>query len=147
MQFQFPRKWPLPAFAGALLLLIGCGVIWLKAEHEPMAARQVAEEFLVKLQAGDFRGAHELTLKNTLVGKTAQDLARVSQRQLCKVTRLASTSPFQSNGNRMRRRALGMEVEMPEVRVEFEGACLLGVTVRHTASGSWKVFNFASHAG
>ena len=41
----------------------------------------------------------------------------------------------------------GAEIEMPEVQVEFEGGCLLGVTVRRTADKQWRVFKFSAHAG
>jgi len=61
--------------------------------------------------------------------------------------RLVSTFPKQTNGNRLRRLIRGQNVDMDEVDVEFEGACLLGVRLRRTSDNAWKVFYFASHAG
>ena len=131
------------------ILAVIASAIGLKAEHAPRAAINVAQEFLDRLQAKEFAQAHELTVKNNgYVGATPAELERITQRQLCKVTRVAGTSPFQSHGNRLRRRLAGAQVEMPEVRVEFaEGACLLGVTVRYIGAEQWKVYYFARHAG
>lgn len=131
-----------------LVLAVIAATVWLKAEHVPGAAKRVAQEFVDRLQAAQFARAHQLTVRNNgYVGTTPAEFEGIARRQFCKVTRLAGTSPFQSNGNRLRRWLGAREVEMPEVRVEFEGACLFGVSVRHVGAGQWLVYSFASHAG
>jgi len=120
---------------------------WLKARHYPAEAIAVASAFVRHAQARQFAQAHELTTRSGSVGANPAQLEEASRRELCNATRVASTSPFQSNGNRLRRWLSGTSVEMPEIRVEFEGACLLGVTVRHTPHHGWRVSRFASHAG
>ena len=120
---------------------------WLKAEHYPTEPVRLAQAFIGHLAARQFIQAYELTVKSGHVGATAAQLEEISHREACKVERMVATSPFQSNGNRIRRWASGQEVEMPEVQVEFEGACLLRVTVRRTQGNEWRVFTFASHAG
>ncbi len=125
----------------------GCAAWWLRSEHVPSEALHVAQAFVAHLDAKEFAQAHELTTKGGHVGKTPAELEDVARRQLCKITRVAGTFPFQSNGNRIRRWASGREIEMPELSVEFVGSCLLGVTVRHTPNEGWRVFKFASHAG
>lgn len=142
-----PRTRRYAAFA-VMLVLAGIGLtFWLKAEHVPTVPIQIAEEFIGYLHANNYESAITLTMKNTYVGKTADDLAIVSHRQLCKVTRMVGTFPFQSNGNRLRRWFSGRKIEMPEVHIEYEGECLFRVTLRHVGNGQWKVFNFGSHAG
>lgn len=132
----------------ALVVVGVAAMIWLKSEHEPNAAIRVAQAFVEHLHAGEFAQAYELTVKNNgYVGTTAAEFERIARRQFCGVQRLVSTFPFQSNGNRLRRRLAGTEVEMPEVRVEFAGPCLFGVSVRHLDAGEWRVYLFASHAG
>jgi hypothetical protein len=136
------------AAIGVAFVIAGIGaVFWLKSEHNPSVPIHIAQEFVDRLQAKEFAKAHQLTIKNVYVGKTPEELEEVSRRQMCKLTRLVGTFPFQSNGNRLRRWVSGAEIEMPEVHVEFEGNCLLGVTVRHTGNNEWRVFYFASHAG
>jgi hypothetical protein len=51
------------------------------------------------------------------------------------------------HGNRVRRWLSRSEIEMSEVHVEFEGGCLLRVTLRHMPGDRWHVYSFASHAG
>ncbi|GKS77369.1 sugar:proton symporter [Acidovorax sp. SUPP950] len=131
----------------ALLLMLGFFYLWAKSEHKPQEAIQVADGFLGLLEAKQFGQAFELTVKHGHVGANAEELQAISARELCKLDRLASTFPFQSNGNRLRRLALGTEIEMPQVQVEFTGACLLGITLRRTAQDGWRVYRFARHAG
>ncbi len=120
---------------------------WLKAAHNPAAAVEVAKAFVTHLEAKRFVQAYELTTKGGYAGTSVEQLEEIAHRQLCEVDRIVSTSPFQSNGNRLRRWSSGTEIEMPEVRVEFEGKCLLGVTIRHMPNKEWRVSKFASHAG
>ncbi|HTJ95877.1 MAG TPA: hypothetical protein VL381_00275 [Rhodocyclaceae bacterium] len=130
-----------------ILALLIAAVLWLKAEHTPVEAIKVAQTFITHLGEHEYPQAYELTVRRAYVGTTANELANISKQQFCKVNHMVSTSPFQSNGNRLRRWLSEQEVEMPEIRVEFEGgACLLGVTVNNTAAG-WRVSKFASHAG
>jgi hypothetical protein len=128
---------------------IAFALLWLKSPYPFDEPNRVADEFISLLQQGDFERAHELTLKNTLVGKTPIDLQSVSAHQLCQgnLKRLYFF-PLQTNGNRVRRWLRGEEVDMPEVHIEFEkGICPFKVTLRHASNGQWKVFNFQSHAG
>jgi hypothetical protein len=134
----------------ALLILLagaGAGYFWLKAAHIPSDAVSVAQTFIKHLQAKQFEQAHQLTMKNGYVGKTAEALKDISAHELCRVDNVVGHFPFQSNGNRLRRWISGAEIEMPEVQVEFEGNCLLGVTVRRNANKQWRIFKFAGHAG
>jgi hypothetical protein len=135
-------RWSIPSS-----LIAGCAAWWLRSEHVPSEALHVAQAFVAHLDAKEFAQAYELTAKGGYVGKTPAELEVVARRQLCKITRVAGTFPFQSNGNRVRRWASGREIEMPEISVEFVGSCLLGVTVRHSPTEGWRVFKFASHAG
>lgn len=146
LSLKLVQKRSLQAAAVFLPLLVLLAV-WLKSEYTPSGAVQVSEAFIQKLEAKQFEQAFELTVKQGYVGRTPNELRDISGRELCKIDRRASTFPFQSNGNRLRRLVTGMEVEMPQVQVEFSGACLFGVTVRRTAGNTWRVFRFASHAG
>ena len=133
--------------AAIALPLLAVLAVWLKSAHTPAEAIRVAEEFLQKLEAKQFEQAFELTVKQGYVGKTPSELQSISNRELCKIERRVSTFPFQSNGNRLRRLVSGKEVDMPQIQVEFSGACLFGVAVHRTVGGTWRVFRFASHAG
>jgi hypothetical protein len=131
----------------AVALLVGA-FAWLKAEHRPDEAIEVATSFLQHVEAKRFAQAHELTTKSAIVGRTPEDLRSSGSREVCHTDRSAWSSPTQSNGNRLRRILAGREVEPPEVRVEFEGhACLLGVFLRLDDVGRWRVSRVASHAG
>ena len=136
-----------------LFSVISCGLLmvmtyfWLKLPNDLAEPSQVATDFLNLLKRGEFDRAHEMTLKNSYVGTTPKELKAVSARQLCTIVRIARTFPFQTNGNRLRRWVLGLDVEMSEVYIDFEGQCLLGVSLHRNSHGQWKVFNFESHAG
>jgi hypothetical protein len=108
---------------------------WLRAPYPFTLQRQLATEYLQLLENGDYRRAD------------AMELWEIRPRQFCSAKRLLYTSPPQTNGNRLRRWLRGVEVEMPEVNVEFEGQCLLRVQLRRDASGQWKVARLTSHAG
>ncbi|GAB3252647.1 hypothetical protein [Chitinimonas naiadis] len=136
------------ALAATVALVAGLGaVVWLKSAHRPAEAIEVAESFLAHIEARQFPQAYALTLQRGPVGATLPAFEVTSLRETCGPVRLVSTSPYQSKGNRLRRGLSGATVEMPEVRVEFEGACLLGVTVSHTEDYGWRVAKFARHAG
>ena len=138
------------SLAGLLIILLGIGAgatVWLKSAHYPSEAIALAQEFVARLRAHEFARAYELTAKNQLVGRDPNEFEQIAQHQFCPVTRLAGTTPFQSNGSRLRRRVYGLEVEMPELHVEFDGGCLFQVTLRHKVRGQWEIYNFQSHAG
>lgn len=140
------------AGAAALLLVVAivaaAGMLWLRAQATQAVPVAVAERFVERLGAGDFVGALALTDRSAGVGSTAEELQRIASSQMCGgLKRVPGTGPPQSNGNRLRRRLSGAEIEMPEVQVEFAGNCLLGVTVRHVSGEVWRVRRFASHAG
>ncbi len=140
-------KPPMLAALALLVSLLALASARLHGEHRPAGAVQVAQAFIAHLQAGRFPEAFALTVQQGQVGRTPEALREVAGRELCRVDRLVSTFPFQSRGNRLRRWVMGREVEMPLVQVEFAGACLLGVSVRRTAQGEWRVQRFAGHAG
>ena len=128
-------------------LLVASAVVWLKIPHDFAAPAGVARTFLELLRKGAFARAFELTSKNALVGRTVGGLQQVSARQLCNASQVVATAPLQTNGNRLRRWLRGDRVEIPELRVEFSGQCLLSVVLHPTPDGRWQVFYFESHAG
>ena len=135
-----------------VFLLLGglVGYVWLKAPYANAAARQVAAEFLHLLQAQKIEQAYAMTLRRQgLAGRDLAEFQRVVERQLCtrQALDLIWLHPTQSNGNRLRRRLLGREVEMPSVTARFEGACLISIELRRDREGGWRVFNFQSTAG
>lgn len=139
---------PRTLFACFVLTLAMTGFfVWAKAEYGQPEPVSMAKNFLSRLQSGDLEGAFELTTKSGYVGKSPADLRAFSQRHTCFSGRFVSTFPKQTNGNRLRRLFRGQNVDMDEVDVEFEGACLLSVRLRRTSGGGWRVFYFASHAG
>lgn len=143
-----PSRWRrYSALAFAVLLCAVGAAWWSQLPYAPTEPIQVAQSFVQNLQAAHYTQAFELTVKQGYLGSTPDALGAVARREFCKVDRLVSTSPHQSHGNRLRRLLLGREVDMPQVQVEFEGACLLGVTLRRQSDGSWRVYRFASHAG
>lgn len=144
-------RWKIILPIGLLFISFVLLGFWLKSPYDFAQPNQIAETFVAHLQSGDFQLAHEMTFKNELVGKSPLELRLVTARQLCghhtKLKRV-STSPLQTNSNRLRRWLKGAEVEIPEIQVEFEDIpCLFKVSLRHTASGQWKVHNFQNHAG
>jgi hypothetical protein len=142
------HKWKYVASISIILFITMLGAVtWLRAPYAQTKPRKVAEEFLEHLKAGEFQKAHDLTVKSGYVGNSAKELASVLKNHCINVRRFAYTFPFQSNGNRLRRWLSGREIEIPEVHVEIEGSCLLGITVRHIGENEWKVSRFASHAG
>jgi hypothetical protein len=136
-------------FGVALAFVLGFSgiILWLKAEHNPRVPVAVAKAFVDQVEAKQFVQAYELTTKRGYVGTTVAEFEEISRHELCKDTRIIGTWPFQSNGNRLRRWASGKPVEMSEVQVEFEGPCLIRVTVRHMQGNEWRVSRFVSHAG
>jgi hypothetical protein len=137
------------AFVSAAIFAVTCpGVFfWLKSQHVPAAAIDVAKTFVSLLNDRQFPQAYELTTKEARIGTSASALEAIAAGQACKADRVVGTSPFQSNGNRLRRWLSGAAIEVPQIRIEFEGACLLAVTVAHTDDGRWLVSAIASHAG
>lgn len=122
---------------------------WLKAPYAFTEATQIAKNFVELLQVGDTQSAYQLTLKNALVGATPLEFKAISAHQLCGSNLvLVGHSPVQTNGNRFRRWLKATEIDMPEIRIEFEqGPCLFEVSLRHAVNGQWKVYYFQSHAG
>jgi hypothetical protein len=141
------KKYLAPVIAIVFLGAAYSAFLWLKAEHRSTEAIRVARAFVDHLQARQFVQAHELSMKNSYVGKTAGELEKISAHEMCSLDDTTETFPFQSNGNRLRRWLSGNEIEMPELHVEFKGSCLLGVTLRRSPDRQWRVFKFASHAG
>jgi len=57
-----------------------------------------------------------------------------------------SFTPFQTNGNRLRRLAGNVDRDPPEVTVDFFD-CSVRFYLRKQSSGSWQVYKVQSHAG
>ncbi len=131
----------------AYLFLFGIGAyVWMKSAYQPVVPIQVAKTFIDLVHAKQFLQAHALTLKNGYTGKTPKQLEAIAGHEVCAVNQFVRTFPIQSNGNRVRRWLSGNEVDLTEVHVEFDGSCLLRVSVRRNGD-QWRVFYFASHAG
>lgn len=131
----------------ALVLVITGFFVWAKTEYGQPEAVSVAKTFLLRMQSGDLEGAFELTTKSGYVGRTPADLREFAQRHTCLAGQFVRTFPSQTKGNRLRRLIRGQNIDMDEVDVEFEGACLLSVRLRRTSDNDWRVYYFASHAG
>lgn len=145
MKLKFGPRTLLACFA-LVLVMIGF-FIWAKAEYGQPGPVSVAKAFLSRMQSGDVERAFELTTKSGYVGTSPAGLREFAQRHTCVSGRFVRTFPKQTNGNRLRRLFRGQNVDMDEVYVEFEGACLLSVRLHRTSDGGWRVFYFASHAG
>lgn len=138
-------RWSIGLLTAALAL--GAGFyLWAKTEHYPNEAVDRAETFVTLVQAGQLEKARELALSNEYVGRTPEQFAALMPRQTCGDVHVQWTSPPQTNGNRLRRWWRGVEVDMPTVRVELEGVCLIAVELRRI-EGQWKVFSMQRHAG
>lgn len=132
---------------GVAFLFLGVvAYAWLKSAYQPVVPIQGAKTFIHLLHTKQFATAHGLTLKNGYTGKTPEALEAIAHREVCTESRFVNTFPFQSNGNRVHSWVSGTEPDLSEVQVEFDGGCLVRVSVRRT-SDQWKVFYFASHAG
>ena len=143
------QNWTLGAL-GALGVLGLAGLLfglWARSAHQPTEPIAVAERFLGHLQQDHYAEAWALTAQGGYTGATPQALQAVAARHSCRSGRVVGTSPLQTHGNRLRRALRGQRVDMDEVRVEFEGTCLLGVRLRWLPGRGWRVVYFASHAG
>jgi hypothetical protein len=132
--------------------VLACAIVggwWLKAGYVPSQPIRVAQAFVADMEAGQFAQAYELTMKNTYTGRTVSELADIYRLNRChsQAEQVLWTFPFQSNGNRLRRKLTGRAVDMPKITIEFAGKCPFNVTVRRTPSNAWKVFYFQAHAG
>ena len=146
---NLPRKRRL-ALALAVALAGVCAAAaawWLHQQHHPTEAVNAAKAFVHDMERHDHAAAFARTLGGPATGTTPLELARTARRQLCPPAAVVYTIPFQSHGNRLRRWVAGREVDEPQVRVEFAGACLFGVTLRRVGPGQWRVTRFDSHAG
>lgn len=108
------------AVAALIAALAAAAFVWLKAEYRPAEAIAVAQGFVDQLNA---RG------------------------EGCRIDRLLGVSPYQTNGNRLRRWVDGRSVDEPELKMEFDGACPLRVTLRWSAGQGWQVVRHGTHAG
>ena len=131
----------------ALGAALALALYWLKRPYGAPDQVRFADEFVQMLGYGRFEVAYDLTFKNKLVGTTLPEFEIFARRQLCGTLSKTEVFPPQTNGNRLRLLLSGADVEMPEVGVQYEGACFFKVTLRRSPGGTWKVFNFGSHAG
>lgn len=135
------------AALAAVVAIAGGFAWWLHQPHHPTEAVDAAKAFVRDMEQHHYNDAFARTLGGPATGSTPLELERIARRQLCPPAAVVATIPFQSHGNRLRRWVAGREVDAPQVRVEFEGACLFGVTLRRIGPGQWRVTRFDSHAG
>jgi hypothetical protein len=121
---------------------------WLKRQHHPKEAVDVAQQFVTLLYQDKFESAYALTIKNGYTGKTLTEFQANAKTERCSSEpKYDYTFPFQSNGNRLRRWINGSQIDMQQINVEFKSNCLLGVRVKKTSDQKWRVYSFALHAG
>lgn len=139
---------------GLLTSLASCLIVWLylTSPYEPIGATSVAKTFVSEASQGNWRLAHELTLKNGYTGRTPDELRQAWKQQHCGEVSMVSWGPPQSHGNRLRRWLKGLPLDQDRIRVEFNGdlhgsICMMSFEIRPTERSQWKVFNFQSHAG
>lgn len=124
------------------------GVFWLTLPYGFSPQRRVATTFITYVNAGEFEKAFELTQKNMYTGKTLEAFKNKALREIRGPGYLfAYAYPPQTNGNRLRHRFRGAEIEMPDVSLEFRGPSDLRITVRHEGDNQWKVSYITTHAG
>lgn len=89
---------------GLLGPLVSCLVAWLylKSPYEPKDATSVAKAFVSEATQGNWRLAHELTLKNEYTDRTPDELRQAWKQQHCGKVSMVSWGPPQSHGNRLR---------------------------------------------
>lgn len=140
------KRWLVLA-ASLAAVAAATGAWWLHQPHHPTLAVHAAQAFVHEMGQYHYDAAFARTLGHPATGTSPLELARTARRQLCPPATVAYTLPFQSHGNRLRRWLADREVDEPQVRVEFEGTCLFGVTLRRVGPGQWRVTRFDSHAG
>lgn len=106
------------SFAGAALL-----AFWVKREHRPAEAIAAVHAYIEGVDA---------------------DAGWKDRLRRC-ATPTAFT-PFQTNGNRLRRLAGNLDPDPAEVSVDFFD-CSVRFHLRKQGSGSWRVYKVQSHAG
>ena len=137
-------------FAAAAAIAVSTALLgtwtWLKQQHRVDQQIQLAETFVLMLRTHRMTEAYELTLKTRMELPTKEDFAVFASRQVCGRFKMTEVFPFQSNGNRLRRRLLGQNVEMDELNIQYVGECAFRITLRKDTEQNWKVFKFGSHA-
>ena len=134
---------------------------WARSQHNPTAAIRVASNFVNSLHRGDLESAYELTVRTGDVGSSFKEFSAIADREWFGHIRAMNISdirtraifPFQSNGNRLRRRLSGRFVEMPVLTIDFlieskDGLRVVPFEVRcrYGDDGQWKVSYFQAHA-
>jgi len=106
------------SFAGAALL-----AFWIKHEHRPAEAIAATHAYIESVDADPGWKA-----------------------RLRRCVNPTSFTPFQTNGNRLRRMAGNADPDPAEISVDFFD-CSVRFYLRKQASGSWQVYKVQSHAG
>ena len=106
------------SFAGAALL-----AFWVKREHQPAEAIAATHAYIEGVDAD--------------AGWKAR---------LHRCVEPTAFTPFQTNGNRLRRLAGNLDPDPAEVSVDFFD-CSVRFYLRKQKSGSWQVYKVQSHAG
>ena len=145
-----PSRLPV-AILGMIAITLGTAsalaLYWLKLSYPALEQIRNADAFVQMLRSENYVAAYEATFKNRLIGTTLPDFERFARRQVCGNFYRTEIFPPQTNGNRVRRWLLGVEIDMPEVGVQYEGTCFFKITFRRTSDDAWKVYNFGSHSG
>jgi hypothetical protein len=131
-----------------LVIATAATFFWLKRQHYPKEAIDVAQQFVTLLHQDKLESAYALSIKNGYTGKTLTEFQANARDERCpSEPKYDYTFPFQSNGNRLRRWVNGSEIDVQEINVEFKSECLLGIRLKKTSNQLWRVSYFAVHAG
>ena len=115
-----------------LLLLCACALLsfsgwwWTRQQHQPADALVAVHGYLLQ-EASATSVTHPHGLAN------------------CK--RASAFEPFQTNGNRLRRRLQGLNPDAKTISIEFSD-CLVRFYLRRQNEGEvWQVYRVQAHAG
>jgi hypothetical protein len=122
--------------------------------HIPTKAIGTAQAFVDRLNAGDMRGAYQLTEPRASVGTSLEEFASKVQYQLNAdafplrrpVKFLGVRSGVQSYGNRLRRWIARRKIDPDQITVDYFFGLPFEVRLASDGMGEWKVVFFQSHA-
>jgi hypothetical protein len=132
------------ALASFAALTVGAGTFafWVRLEHRPEAALAATRQYI----AGTVAEERARRSSRPLAGAGEHDLEAGWSARLESCVTPVSFSPYQTNGNRLRRFLRGAEMDDNEVDVNFFD-CSVRFYLRKQATGDWSVYRVQSHAG
>jgi hypothetical protein len=139
----------------ALALLAATGAFALTTRtYTPDAAIGVANSFIDRINAGDLKGAYDLTGGDAAVGASFAEFdARLRHQLAIDILPLHRPATFvglrsgrQSYGNRLRRWITGRKVDPDVVGVDYSLGVPFEVRLASDERGNWRVIFFQSHA-